>query len=199
MTQPTFFGTPDDFRAWLAENHDKVQELWVGYYKKATGIPSITWPESVAQALCFGWIDGVRRAVDGESYMNRFTPRRPTSRWSQKNLDTVAELIEQGLMHPAGLAVYEQRRQDADGAYSYAERQNATLEPEQEAQFRANAAAWEFFQTQPPSYRAPAIWWVNSAKRAATRQRRLNTLIEDSTHGQRIAQLRRRENSDDKN
>ncbi|MEZ4710525.1 MAG: YdeI/OmpD-associated family protein [Caldilineaceae bacterium] len=196
---PTFFATADDFRAWLLENHDQAQELWVGYYKKATGKPSITWAESVAQALCFGWIDGVRRRVDDESYTNRFTPRRPTSRWSQKNLDTVAELIEQDLMHPAGLAVFAQRRQDADGAYSYEERQNATLEPDQEAHFRAHAAAWEFFQAQPPSYRGPAIWWVITAKQAVTRQRRLDTLIEDSANGRRIAQLRRRENTNDEN
>ncbi|MEZ4656283.1 MAG: YdeI/OmpD-associated family protein [Caldilineaceae bacterium] len=197
--QPTFFATPDDFRAWLLGNHDQAQELWVGYYKKATGKPTITWAESVAQALCFGWIDGLRRSVDDESYMIRFTPRRPTSRWSQVNLDTVAELTAQGLMHPAGLSVFAQRRQDEDGSYSYADRQAATLEPAQEAHFRAHAAAWEFFQAQPPSYRGPAIWWVISAKQESTRQRRLNTLIEDSANGRRIAQLRRPGDAADEN
>ena len=144
MTQPTFFATPIDFRAWLAENHDRVQELWVGYYKKASSKPSITWPESVDQALCFGWIDGLRRSVDDESYMIRFTPRRPTSKWSQINLDRVAELTSQGLMHPAGMAAFARRRNDEEGAYSYEQRQAATLEPAQEARFRANAAAWAF-------------------------------------------------------
>lgn len=190
--KPTFFATPAEFRAWLAEHHDRAQELWVGYYKKSSGKTGISWAESVEQALCFGWIDGVRRKVDDESYMNRFTPRRPGSNWSQVNLDKVAELTQRGLMQPAGLAAFARRRIDTDGAYSYEERHRATLAPAQEAQFRAQPAAWAFFQAQPPSYRAPAIWWVVSAKQAKTRQRRLDTLIEDSANGRRIAQLRRR-------
>ncbi|MBV7338084.1 YdeI/OmpD-associated family protein [Chloroflexi bacterium TSY] len=191
-TTPTFFATPDDFRNWLEENHAAQQELWVGYYKKATGKPSITWSESVDQALCFGWIDGLRKSVDDESYMIRFTPRRPTSQWSKVNLQKVDQLIKQGLMRPAGIKVYEERRKDKEGSYSYEQRQAAQLTTDQEAQFRANAAAWEFFQSQPPTYRNTAIHWVISAKQEKTRQRRLGTLIDDSAQGLRIAQLRRK-------
>lgn len=189
--KPTYFATPVDFRAWLAEHHDKARELWVGYYKKGTGKPSITWPESVDQALCFGWIDGLRHTVDAESYMIRFTPRKATSMWSEVNLKRVAELTAQGLMTPAGLAIFEQRAEARSGIYAYEQRKNGVLSAAQEAQFQANPTAWAFFQAQPPSHRTPAIWWVISAKKAETQQKRLETLIEDSAHGRRIAQLRR--------
>lgn len=190
--RPTFFATPDEFRAWLMANHDKEQELWVGYYKKESGKPSMTWSESVDQALCFGWIDGIRKSVDSESYMNRFTPRKTSSNWSEVNIKKVAELTAQGLMQPAGIKVFEARKEVKPGVYSYEQRKEAQLSPEEEAEFRTNAAAWATFQSKPPSYRELAIWWVVSAKRVETRQRRLQTLIQDSAAGRTIAPLTRR-------
>ena len=149
--EPTFFTTPDDFRAWLEEYHDQSQELWVGYYKKATGKPSITWPESVDEALCFGWIDGLRKRVDEEIYIIRFTPRRETSKWSAVNISRVEELTEQGRMHPAGLKAFENRTAEKSGTYAYEQqRENAQLDEAQEQQFRANPQAWAFFQAQAP-------------------------------------------------
>ncbi|MFN8445981.1 MAG: YdeI/OmpD-associated family protein [Caldilineaceae bacterium] len=189
---PTFFATPDEFRAWLMANHDKEQELWVGYYKKESGKPSITRSESVDQALCFGWIDGIRKSVNSESYMNRFTPRKASSNWSEVNIKKVAELTAQGLMHPAGIKVFETRKEAKAGTYSYERRKEAQLSPEEESEFRANFAAWAYFQSKPPSYREPAIWWVVSAKRVETRQRRLQTLIQGSEAGQTIAPLAQR-------
>lgn len=186
---PIFFPTPADFRTWLEANHDKVSELWVGYYKKSTGKPSMNWPESVDQALCFGWIDGVRKSIDAESYANRFTPRRPGSNWSAINIAKVEALMAQGLMHPAGIAAFEARKEDKSGVYSYEQRENAALSAEQEAQFRANAPAWEFFHSRPGSYRKAAIWWVVSAKQEATRERRMATLIELSAQGELIPQF----------
>lgn len=188
---PTFFATLADFRRWLEVHHDQAQELWVGFYKKATGKPSITWPESVDQALCFGWIDGRRKSVDSENYMIRFTPRRPTSNWSLVNLQRVAELSDQGLMHPAGLAIFAARREAKDGVYAHEQRQAAELNPAEVAQFQAVPAAWAFFQAKPPSYREPAIWWVVSAKQPETRQKRLQTLIADSAAGRNIKPLTR--------
>ena len=193
--EPTFFATPADFRAWLEGHHDQSQELWVGYYKKATGKSSITWPESVDEALCFGWIDGLRKRVDEESYMIRFTPRRETSKWSAVNIERVEALIAQERMHPAGLKAYENRTPGKSGTYAYEQRENAQLDAAQEQQFRANPQAWEFFQAQAPWYRKTAIWWVISAKREATRQKRLATLIEDSAHGRIIGPLRREDKS----
>ena len=187
--EPTFFPTPADFRAWLERNHETESELLVGYYKKGSGKPSITWPESVDQALCFGWIDGIRRTIDGESYTIRFTPRKPTSNWSSVNIKRVAELREAGLMRPAGEAAFAKRSEERSGIYSYESRKKAKLEPDQEREFRANAAAWEFFQSQPPGYVRTATHWVVSAKREETRQKRLATLIEDSANGRRLKQL----------
>jgi uncharacterized protein YdeI (YjbR/CyaY-like superfamily) len=188
---PVFFATPAAFRAWLEAHHATVRELWVGFYKKATGRPSITWPESVDEALCFGWIDGIRKRIGDSSYMIRFTPRQPRSTWSSVNLGRIEELSRQGRVHPAGLRVYEQRSEARSGIYAYEQRQAAALDAAAEAQFQANAAAWRFFQAQPPSYRRLAIWWVVSAKREATRQKRLTTLIDDSAHGRPIAPLTR--------
>jgi len=188
---PTFFPTPDDFRAWLEENHGSETELWVGYYKVATGRPSITWPESVDEALCFGWIDGLRKKLDDESYVIRFTPRKPTSNWSAKNITRIEELIAEGRVRPAGLAIYEARDPDKSRVYSFERRKAAKLDAEQEARFRADEAAWELFQSMPPGYRRTAIHWVISAKREATRDRRLETLIEDSAVGRKIKPLRR--------
>jgi uncharacterized protein YdeI (YjbR/CyaY-like superfamily) len=188
--QVVFFETPTAFRAWLEANHETASELWVGFHKKATGRPSMVWSEAVDQALCFGWIDGIRKRVDGDSYANRFTPRKPRSTWSNVNIEKVARLSEQGLMTPAGLRAFEARDPVKSGIYSFEQRPE-TLPPAFEEQFRANADAWTFWQTQPPGYRRTATFWVLSAKRAATRQRRLATLIEDSAHGRRIGLLAR--------
>jgi uncharacterized protein YdeI (YjbR/CyaY-like superfamily) len=188
--QPIYFATSDEFRAWLEENHASAQELWVGFYRKGSRKPSITGPEAVDQALCFGWIDSIRRSVDGESYTNRFTPRRPRSNWSAVNIKRVQELTEAGLMRPAGIAAFGQRTEDRSAVYSY-EQKNVQLPPEYEEQFRANGPAWDYFQAQAPWYRKTATRWVVSAKREETRQKRLATLIEDSERGRTIAPLTR--------
>jgi uncharacterized protein YdeI (YjbR/CyaY-like superfamily) len=187
--RPTFFATPDDFRAWLQAHHETETELLVGFHKKATGRRSITWPESVDQALCFGWIDGVRRSLGDESYTIRFTPRKARSTWSAVNLKRFGELREAGLVAPAGLAAYERRSDDRTAIYSYEQRREAQLGEEFEARFRSDAAAWKWFQAQAPSYRRTATYWVVSAKQAPTRERRLAQLIEDSAAGRRIRSL----------
>jgi uncharacterized protein YdeI (YjbR/CyaY-like superfamily) len=189
--KPTFFPTPADFRAWLEAHHDQEPELLVGFYKKGSGKPSITWPESVDEALCFGWIDGVRRSLDGESYTIRFTPRQARSTWSAINIQRVKELTEQGRMHPAGLKAFAARTDDNSAIYAYEQPHEARLDAAEAAQFQANAAAWTFFQAQPPSYRRHALYWVVSAKKAETRHKRLATLIEDSAQGRTIRHLTR--------
>ena len=187
---PKFFPTPADFRRWLAQHHDSRDELWVGFYKKATGKASLTWPESVDEALCFGWIDGIRKSVDEEAYVIRFTPRRRGSHWSKVNLVRVAALTKEGRMAPAGMAAYDARDPEKSGLYSF-EREAARLSREQERELRSHAAAWKFWKAQPPGYRKVAAHWVVSAKREETRARRLANLIEDSANGLRIKQLRR--------
>jgi uncharacterized protein YdeI (YjbR/CyaY-like superfamily) len=187
---PVFFETPAHFRAWLEANYASAGELYVGYYKKGTGRPSLTWPESVDQALCFGWIDGIRRRIDDESYMIRFTPRRRGSNWSLVNTKRALELIEEGLMQPAGLAAFDLRDPDRTDEYSYENRPQG-LGEEYETQFRADAAAWAYWEAQPPHYRKGAAHWVMSAKREETRQKRLATLIADSVAGRWIALYRR--------
>jgi uncharacterized protein YdeI (YjbR/CyaY-like superfamily) len=179
----------DEFRAWLEANHETATELEVVFYKKASGKPSMTWSESVDQALCFGWIDGVRRGRDDESYTIRFTPRRPGSNWSRINVEKVAKLQEAGLMRPAGLAAFEKRDRDKVGVYSF--ENDAQLAPDYEARLRANKAAADYFDSRPPWYRRTAIHLVMSAKREETRERRLEQLIEDSAAGRDIKQLRR--------
>src|SRR5438270_3852964 len=139
----TFFESPSAFRAWLEEHHDTTQELWVGFYKKSSGKPSITWPEAVDEALCFGWIDGLRKGIDDVSYMIRFTPRKPSSNWSTVNVKRVAELSRLGLMRPAGLKAFEARAQEKSGIYAYEQRNNAKLDEAYEQQFRANKQAWD--------------------------------------------------------
>jgi uncharacterized protein YdeI (YjbR/CyaY-like superfamily) len=186
---PTFFAAPADFRDWLAANHDKADELLVGFYKVGSGRPSMTWPESVDQALCYGWIDGIRRRVDDESYTIRFTPRRRGSTWSLVNTRRALELIEQGLMQPAGLAAFEARDEARTAEYSYENRPQGLDEP-YEAQFRDNPAAWAYWEAQPAHYRRGAAHWVMSAKREETRQKRLATLIEDSAAGRWIGVYR---------
>lgn len=188
--QIKFFATPAALRTWLEKNHDKAQELWVGFYKKSSAKPSITWPEAVDQLLCFGWIDGVRKSVDDESYTIRVTPRKPRSVWSAINLKRVEELTKMGLMHPAGLAVFQARDPKKSGLYSF-ENRPQKLAPKYEKKLRANKTAWEFFQAQPPWYRRTASWWVLSAKKEETRLKRLATLIADSAQGKTIAPLKR--------
>jgi uncharacterized protein YdeI (YjbR/CyaY-like superfamily) len=186
MTDPVFFKDATEFRAWLEEHHALESELLVGFYKKGSGKENMTWSESVDQALCFGWIDGVRRTVDEESYTIRFTPRKPRSTWSKVNVAKVAELERQGLMRPAGRKAFEARTGDNTGIYSF-EREHPGELPRE----RFPAAAWEFFESQPPGYRRTATHWVLSAKREDTRERRLATLIEDSAAGRRLANLTR--------
>lgn len=189
--QPSFFATSAELRQWFVENHERANELWVGYYKKSTGKPSITWEESVEQALCFGWIDGIRKGIDDESYRIRFTPRKPTSVWSAKNIAAVERLSQLGLMQPAGLKVFHQRKADKSGIYSF-EQGDLTLDEHEERQLRANEKAWMFFQAQGSSYRRACIWWVISAKKPETRAKRLAALIEDSANGRTIRQFTRR-------
>ena len=189
-TPATFFETPATFARWLRRNHRTATELWVGYYKKATGRPSLTWPESVREALRFGWIDGLRRSIDGESYKIRFTPRRPTSTWSQVNIRFVEELIAEGKMEPAGLATFEARTARRSGVYTYEQEEGAS-EAHVERELKRNRAAWTFFQAQPPWYRRTCARWVMSAKKEETRQRRLATLIADSARERTVAPLTR--------
>ena len=177
MTDPIFFEGPAAWREWLLEHHGSAAEVLVGYHKKATGRPSLTWPQSVEQALCFGWIDGIRRSAGADAYTIRFTPRRPRSIWSAVNLATYAELERQGLVVEAGRAAYERRRDDRTAVYSFE---------------NADAAAWAFFSSRPAGYRTAATWWVVSAKREDTRERRLAQLIADSAAGRTVPPLTRR-------
>ena len=186
--KPVYFSSAAELRAWFDEHHDTEQELWVGFHKVGTGRPSMTWSEAVDQALCFGWIDGVRKSVDEPRYTIRFTPRRPGSTWSKVNVDKVTRLKEQGLMRPAGLAAFQARKNEKTATYSY-EREQAAFTPAMQRRFRAEKDAWGFFSNQPPGYRRSAIHWVMSAKQQATRDRRLDQLIADSAAGRRLAQL----------
>ncbi len=168
---------------------DKFQELLVGFYKKDSGRPSITWPESVQVALCFGWIDGVRKSLDETSYTIRFTPRRATSTWSSININLVRKLTKQGLMHPTGLKAFAARNAKKSGIYSYEQRKNPKFTREQEKQFRANKTAWEFFRSQVPWYQRVTTYWVISAKREETKIKRLSLLIENSQNQRSLRQL----------
>jgi uncharacterized protein YdeI (YjbR/CyaY-like superfamily) len=188
--EPTFFATPVEFRAWLEQHHATESELLVGFYKKGTGRPSITWPESVDQALCFGWIDGVRRGRDAESYTIRFTPRTRRSHWSNVNIRRTGELIERGLVRPAGIAAFEARTAERSGQAAF-EQETVELPADHRAEFEAHGDAWTWFSAQPPGYRKAATWWVISAKREETRRKRLTTLIRDSADGLKIASQRR--------
>ena len=183
--KPRFFATPAKFRAWLEKNHASAAELWVGYRKVHTGKPSITWPQSVDEALCFGWIDGLRRSLDDSAYMIRFTPRRPGSIWSNVNTKRVAALAELGLMRPAGRAAFERRNAARSGVYSFESRPTA-FDASTEKAFRRHRAAWKFFGAQPPGYRRTVTHWVMSAKRDETRARRLAQLVELCERGERL-------------
>ena len=181
-----YFATPAKFRAWLEKNHSTATELGVILHKKASGKPTMTWSEAVDQALCFGWIDGIARRLDDTSRVQRFTPRKPKSNWSAVNIRKVGALTAQRLMTPAGLAAFARREEARSGVYSYENRHLAALDPERDAVFRADSGAWEFFSTQPPSYRQTTIYWVMAAKREETRSKRLARLIELSAAGRRL-------------
>lgn len=182
---PIFFSTQLDFRKWLEKNHDKETELLVGFYKVGSGKPSMNWSQSVDEALCFGWIDGVRRSIDAESYCIRFTPRKPKSIWSAVNIAKVEELTKKALMKPAGIAAFEKRDENKSAIYAY-ENKPQNFPAEFEKQFRANAKAWIFFEKQPNGYRRTMIYWVMSAKQEATRENRLSKLIIESENERRL-------------
>jgi len=184
--EPIFFASPAELRDWFEANHETASELHVGYWRKGTGRPSLTWSESVDQALCFGWIDGVRRSVDADRYRIRFTPRKVGSNWSAVNIRKIEELTAAGLMRPAGIRVWEARREDRTAIYSYETRDQASFDPEQEARFRSVPAAWEFWEAQPPGWRKLLTFYVVSAKRPETRTARLEKLIEACGRGERL-------------
>ncbi len=187
---PAFFPTPGDFRAWLRQNHDKASVLWVGYYRKATGKPSVTWEQTVDEALCYGWIDGVRRSFDAESFIVRFTPRKAGSVWSRRNIARVEALKAAGRMRKAGLEAYAHKDVHAESGYAVGDRPEA-LPTAMIAEFRKCPEAWAFYASQPSGYRRQTTAWVTSAKQEGTRERRLATLIADSANRLRIRQLRR--------
>ncbi|MCD1118163.1 YdeI/OmpD-associated family protein [Chryseobacterium turcicum] len=181
----TFFPTPQDFRNWLDKNHKTEQELLVGFYKVGTQKPSMTWSESVNQALCFGWIDGVRKSIDEESYSIRFTPRKKDSIWSVINIKKIEELTKLGLMKNEGLEAFKLRKEDKSGIYSH-EKEPAQLKPEYEKQFKTNKKAWEFFEKQAPSYKKVMIHWIMSAKQEKTQLSRLEKTIIESEKEKRV-------------
>ena len=185
-SMPIFFTTASAFGAWLETHGAAEPEVIVGFYKRGSGQPSLTWPESVDEALCFGWIDGVRRTIDAHSYQIRFTPRKPTSAWSAVNIEKVRVLQSQGRMREAGLKAFSHRLEAKSKIYSYEQVTDATLEGTEETLFRQNKKAWAFFAAQPPGYRRLALWRIVSAKRPETRQARLARLIQASEIGQRL-------------
>lgn len=183
--KPRFFKTSSAFRKCLAANHAKSKELWVGFYKKTSGKPSITWPESVEEALCFGWIDGIRKRIDDVSYKIRFTPRKPSSIWSAVNIKIAQRLVKQKLMRPAGVKAFAARKENRSGIYSY-EQRSPELEVKYARKLKRDRAAWKFFQAQPAGYRKLMNWFVVSAKQEETRLKRLDRLIEASAKGLRL-------------
>lgn len=186
--KPVFFASPAELRSWLENNHATATGLLLGLYRKESGKGGITYPEALDEALCFGWIDGIRKRFDESSYTVCFTPRRPASIWSAVNTKRVGELMKLGRMHPVGQKVFDERDQKRSNLYSY-ERATCKLDGAYEKKFRANKKAWEFYQAQPPGYRRTSAWWVISAKREETRLRRLAQLVEDSAKGRRIGLL----------
>ena len=183
MPKPKFFKTANDWRAWLADNHTAATELWVGYFKKNSGKPSITYPESVDQAICFGWIDGVRRNLDEVSYAIRFTPRKARSIWSAVNIRKANAMTEAGLMHESGAKVFAARSEDRSEIYSFERKRKGELDPAYAKKLAANKKAKTFFDAQRPSYQRTIIHWVMSAKQEETRLRRLDLLIKSSEEG----------------
>lgn len=188
--KPTFFKSPVAFRAWLEKHHATKTELWVAYYKKHTGKQTIVWAEAVVEALCFGWIDGIAKSLGEDAHMNRFTPRKRTSIWSEVNVRSAQRLIAEGRMMPAGLAAFEARTENRTGVYAF-EGKAAAFTAAEEQLFRQNKKAWSYWEAAPAGYKRTAMHWVMSAKREETRAKRLATLISDSEAGLRIAQLRR--------
>jgi uncharacterized protein YdeI (YjbR/CyaY-like superfamily) len=183
--KPKFFATPAAFRAWLERHHATAKVLWVGFHKRDTGTASITWPESVDEALCFGWIDGIRKKVSDDSYTNRFTPRRTGSNWSAINIAKIEELTKKKRMQPAGLAAFAKRSEAKSRIYSY-EKVSVELATPLARKFKANKKAWAFFQIQPPYYRKIMTGWVNGAKQEETRLRRLDKLMKACESGTRF-------------
>lgn len=183
-----FFKNAQDFRDWLTKNHDKETEIGVGFYKKDSGKTGISYPESVEQALCFGWIDGVGRRIDDKSHMNRFTPRKKKSIWSIVNIDRVKKLTKDGLMTPAGMKAFEAREEKKTGVYSF-EQKDLKLSSDIEKRFRAQKKAWQFFDVQTPSYKRAVYWWLQSAKKDETREKRFLKLCEDSSAGRTVRQF----------
>jgi uncharacterized protein YdeI (YjbR/CyaY-like superfamily) len=186
--KPLFFSNQSQLRKWFEKNYDKKSELFVGYYKVSSGKPSVNWSQSVDEALCFGWIDGIRKSIDEESYMIRFTPRNPNSNWSAINIKKVEELTKLGLMKPRGIAAFEKRKEKNSEIYSY-EKQNVKLSPEFLKHLKANKKAWAYFNSQPPYYQRVTQRWVMSAKQEATRIKRLHILIRDCAAGVKIKQM----------
>ena len=185
-----FFKTSAEFRDWLSRNYKSSSEQWVGFYKKGSNKPSISWSESVDQALCFGWIDGLRKSIDHESYKIRFTPRKQDSHWSKVNIAKMAELKKLNLVKPEGLAVFDKRRSDRSGMTAYEQDGKIVLAPKYQKTLEQNSNAWEDFKSRAPSYQKQCIYWIMSAKKEETRNRRLQTLIDSCDQGQKIPPLR---------
>ena len=192
LVTPLYFASPDEWRKWLARHHKADAELWVGFHKRKTDRPSLSWPESVDEALCFGWIDGIRKRVDEDRYVIRFTPRKPESTWSNVNVRRVGELIRSRRMRAAGLRAFRRRTAERSGVYTYEQREIVALRKSDETLLKQTPAAWEYFSKRPPGYRKLASRWVVSAKQEATRRRRLEHLIAASAKGQPIGPLQRR-------
>lgn len=188
MPDIVYFKTEKAFHSWLAKNHAKEKELWLGFYKVGTGTKGISYKGAVDEALCFGWIDAIRKSIDNDSYTIRFTTRKPSSIWSAVNIKRVGELKEMGLMQQAGLVAFGKRKEEKSAVYSF-EQQNPKLGAAAERLFKKNKAAWKFFKAQAPWYQRTANWWVESAKREETKQKRLETLIKDSEEGRWIKHL----------
>lgn len=186
MDTPIFFTRPAAFRAWLQKHHRTTTGQWIGFHRKSSGRPSITWPEAVDEALCFGWIDGLRKSIDRGSYKIRFTPRRARSNWSAINIAKMKELVRAGRVRPAGIKAFQRRSPAKSRVYSYENRKSAKLSGPATKLFRAESAAWKFFQQQPASYRQTAAWWVSSAKGPETQRIRLQKLIASSSAGRRL-------------
>ena len=175
--KPTYFANAEEFRRWLAAHAATASELLVGFMKRHTDATSMTWPQAVDEALCFGWIDGVRRRVDDDRYQIRFTPRKPGSTWSAVNIDRFAELQKQGRVTPAGIAAFEQRTEKKSRTYSYEQAESPEFNPAETKEFKRNKPAWVFFEALPPSYRRKVVWWIISAKQEATRQKRFASFV----------------------
>ena len=190
--KPVHFPAPADLQKWFEANHASEEELWVGYFKKSSGRPSVTWPESVDEALCVGWIDGIRKNVDETRYTIRFTPRKPGSIWSSINVRRARALARGKRLRPAGLEAFEARRENRIGVYSYERRPSGLVEPYRSL-LKRNRKAWNFFEAQPGSYKRAVCWWVVSAKKEETRRKRLAQLVADSSRGRRIRQFTRRD------